>query len=360
MVRSTLRQLYVLLSVALREVQWALPAVTDELAAWRQRVLQIPDAELRADAINALEAKRGHTDGAALFSILAVGRSVGLLRLLSAYELIWDFLDTVDERGARFNGVRNGRQLHLALVDALDQTRLVSDHYRYHPWKRDGGYLRALLESCRMESSSLASYKLLRRSLLCEAWHAQVLALNHDTDPHRRDAALRLWASSELACDRQLWWWERTGAASASLTVHALLAIASRKDCDRLTAERVHRAYSTWISAATTMLDSYADQVEDDASGNHSYIAHYETHPVAIRRVTQLLEASIWDARGLPDAQRHVLIVSCMAAMYLSKPSSRRAEVRESRQVLASAAGWLTILLLPLMRLWRLYAKSPT
>lgn len=358
--RSTIRQLYVLFSAGVSEVGWALPAVTDELSAWRQRALQIPDAELRADALSALQGKRGHTDGAALFSILAVRRSRGLLRVLSAYELIWDFLDTVDEHGARFGGVRNGRQLHLALLDALDQSRLVSDYYRYHPWKRDGGYLRALLEACREQTAWLPSYELVRPRLLREAWHAQVLALNHDTDPRRRDTELQVWASNELAWDLPMWWWERTGAASASLTVHALLAMGSRKDCDQLTAERVQRAYSTWISAATTMLDSYADQAEDHASGNHSYIAHYGSNPVATRRVTRLLEASIQDAADLPDAQRHVLIVSCMAAMYLSKPSSRRREVRASRQALASAAGWLTILLLPLMRLWRLYAKSPT
>lgn len=349
-----------LFSTAVGEVQWALPAVTRELGRWRQRALQIPDAELREDALSALNGKRGHADGAVLFSILAGRRSGGLLRVLSAYELIWDFLDTADEHGARFGGVRNGRQLHLALVDALDHSRQVSDYYGHHPWKRDGGYLRALLGACREGSGRLASYEVVRPRLLREAWRAQVLALNHDTDSCRRDAALRSWASSELACDRPLWWFERTGAASASLTAHALLAIAYRKDCDRLTAERVQRAYGGWISAATTMLDSYADQIEDRASGNHSYIAHYGASHAATRRVRRLLRASLHDARSLPDAQRHVLIVSCMAAMYLSKPSSCGEELRESRRALASAAGWLTIFLLPLMRLWRLYAKSPT
>jgi tetraprenyl-beta-curcumene synthase len=350
----------VLVSAVVSELQHGLPAVTGELAAWRRRALQIPDAEIRADALSALAGKRGHTDGAVLFSILAARRSRGLLRVLSAYELIWDFLDTADEHATKFGGVRNGKQLHLALFDALDPSCPASDYYRYHPWKRDGGYLRALLEACREGSGWLASYELVRPLLLREGWHAKVLAFNHDTDPYRRDAALQEWASSELATDRPLWWFERTGAASASLTIHALLAISSRKDCDRLTAERVQRAYSGWISAATTMLDSYADQVEDRASGNHSYISHYGSSQAATSRVCRLLRAGIQDAGVLPDAQRHVLIVSCMAAMYLSKPSSAGRELRRDSQALASAAGWLTIFLLPFMRLWRLYAKSPT
>lgn len=356
--RSTVRQLRVLFSAAISEVQHGLPAVTGELAAWRWRALQIPDAQIRADALSALAGKRGHTDGAVLFSILAKRHCRGLLHVLSAYELIWDFLDTADEHGAKFGGVRNGRQLHLALVDALDQSRPASDYYRYHPWKRDGGYLRALVEACREGSGWLPSYERIRPLLLREGWRAQVLALNHDTDPSRRDTALRAWASRELACDRPLWWFERTGAASASLTIHALLVIGSRKDCDSLVAQRVQRAYSGWISAATTMLDSYADQVEDRASGNHSYISHYGSSQVATARICRLLRAGIQDAGMLPDAQRHVLIVSCMAAMYLTKSSAR--ELCSGRRALASAAGRLTIVLLPFMRLWRLYAKSPT
>jgi tetraprenyl-beta-curcumene synthase len=358
--RSTAGQLCVLLRAAAAEICWALPAVSSEVAQWRWLALQIPDAEIRGDALSALADKRGHTDGAALFSILAACRDRGLLRLLAAYELIWDFLDTADEHGQRFGGVRNGRQLHLALIDALEPSCQATDYYRYHPWQDDGGYLRTLVATCRLGAGRLVSYAPVRRPLLREAWHAQVLALNHDTDRRRREAALRAWAESELARESPLWWFERTAAASASLTIHALLALASAKDCDPLEVERVRSAYAGWISVATTMLDSFADQVEDRLSGNHSYISYYQCGDQATRRVRRQLNAGIADAGALPDAQRHVLIVSCMAAMYLSKPSPRGRRRHADWLALARAGGWLTIGLLAPMRLWRLYAKSAT
>ena len=89
----------------------------------------IPDAPIREDALNSIERKRGHTDGAALFWILPRHRDLNLLRLLVAYEIIWDFLDSANERAARA-GPANGRQLHLALIEALDPVAPISDYYR--------------------------------------------------------------------------------------------------------------------------------------------------------------------------------------------------------------------------------------
>ena len=114
---------------------------------------------------SALANKRGHTDGAAFFSILPRARDVTLLRLLVAYEIIWDFLDSVNERGATAGQV-NGRQLHLALVDALDPQRPITDYYRHHPWHDDGGYLRALVEVCREAARELPSYERVRPLLV--------------------------------------------------------------------------------------------------------------------------------------------------------------------------------------------------
>ena len=66
----------------------------------------------------------------------------------------------------------------------------MSDYYRYHPWREDGGYLRALVEACRRGCAALPSYGRVRPLVVREARRAQVLALNHDTEPLGRDAAL--------------------------------------------------------------------------------------------------------------------------------------------------------------------------
>jgi tetraprenyl-beta-curcumene synthase len=167
--------------------------VSREVRVWRERALQIPDEAIRQDALRSIAHKRGHTDGAALFWILPRRRHHDLLRLLVTYELIWDFLDCLNERGAS-EGTANGRQLHQALIEALDPAAAISDYYRFHPWQDDGGYLRSLVESCRRSCAALPCYGRVRPLVLREARRAQVLALNHDLDPGGRDASLRAWA----------------------------------------------------------------------------------------------------------------------------------------------------------------------
>jgi len=53
-----------------------------------------------------------------------------------------------------------------------------------------------------------------------------------------------------------------------------LLALSAEPVCDADIA-RVYNAYFPWISAVTTMLDSYVDEAEDATSGDHAYVTYY-------------------------------------------------------------------------------------
>jgi tetraprenyl-beta-curcumene synthase len=346
------RQVWALLAAASRQLLWGLRGASLELDAWRTRAAAIPTAEIRDDALKSLETKRGHADGAALFWTLPHRRDPALLRLLVRYQVIWDFLDCLNERAAE-RGTRNGRQLHLALVEALDPGAPISDYYRYHPWSEDGGYLRALVDSCRSSCAALPSYGRVRDLVLREARRAQVLALNHDTDPACRDEALRDWAVSEFPRVHALSWFELSSAASASLTILAFLTLASQPVCSDAEIERTCAAYCPWISSAATMLDSFVDQAEDERNGDHRYVAHYGSRAAAKERVDRLVMRSAIEARRLHRGHRHAVITACMVAMYLSKDSARSAEMRASTASFIRAGGSLTRLLLPVLRMWR-------
>jgi tetraprenyl-beta-curcumene synthase len=341
------------LAAAIRELFWGLRAVSSEIDAWRTRALAIPDAPIREDALSSIDRKRGHTDGAALFWILPPRRDLNLLRLLVTYELIWDFLDSLNEHGA-CEGTTNGRQLHKALVEALDPATPISDYYRYHPWRDDGGYLRNLVEACRSGCAALPSYGRVRPFVVREAERAQVLALNHDIDPGCRDQALKAWAARECSDERRLAWFELSGAASASMTVHAFLALAAQPACTEADMQQTRAAYFPWMSAATTMLDSYVDQAEDEVNGDHRYISHYADEATAGERVRDLVTRSAREARRLRNGHRHAVITACMVAMYLSKDSARTPEMRATTADIVHAGGTLTRALLPILRLWRI------
>jgi tetraprenyl-beta-curcumene synthase len=315
------------------------------------RASMIPDLAIREDALNSLDHKRGNAEGAALFWTIPRTRSLALLRVLVVCQILWDFLDSVNERGAAA-GQANGQQLHLALIDALDLDRPISDYYRYHPWCEDGGYLRSLVEACRESCAQLPSYRQLRTPLIQEATRAAVQGINHELDPIFRDRALRDWAAKEHYQQFEVDWFELTAAASASLTVHALLALAAEPTCTKSDIDQTRAAYFPWIAAISTMLDSYVDYVDDTAHGNHSYVAHYGDLACAAKGTHRLIQRSIEQARTLPSGDRHELIIGCMVAMYLSKDNARTDAMRVTSGLLLPVDDSFTKTLLPILRLW--------
>jgi tetraprenyl-beta-curcumene synthase len=344
-----------------RELIWGLRLVSKEVERWRAQAAQIPDPELRADALTALTRKRGNINGAGLFWTLPDRRNRDLLEVLVAYEILADYLDCVSEHGAE-EGLANGRQLHLALVEALDPDAEICDYYRHHHAGDDGGYLRTLVESCRAHCAALAGYEEVRPFLLRAARLSAVLAINHEPDPGLREQALQEWdrgqqveqarrQSDTPGANR---WYERTAGASAWLTVLAMLALAAEPAPAARAAEQTYAAYLDWISPAGAMLDSYGDIAEDTAGGEHSYIAHYPNMEIAVERVSELVRRSRSEARALGGGARHDVIAACMIAFYLSKDSVRTPELRRSTRKLCRAGGPLVALLAPALRVWRM------
>ncbi len=344
-----------------RELIWGLRLVSREVEGWRARAAQIPDPELRADALTALTRKLGNINGAGLYWTLPEERNRDLLGVLVAYEILADYLDCVSERTAGL-GLTNGRQLHLALVEAIDPGAEMSNYYRHQPSSDDGGYVRTLVESCRAHCAALPGYEEVRPLLSRAADLSALLAINHEPDPAVREQALQEWDADreaeqperEPARRGEQAWYERTAGASAWLTVLAMLALAAEPTVTANAAEQTYAAYLGWIAPAGAMLDSYGDIVEDAAGGEHSYIAHYPSMEVAVERVNELVRRARREAQALPGGARHDVIAACMIAFYLSKDSVRAPEMRQSTRKLRCAGGPLVGLLVPVLRLWRL------
>ena len=353
----TRRQLRALLGAVTRELSWGLPRVVRELRQWRARALEIPQGVLRQDALNAIDHKRGNTHGAALFSVLPGARSPCLLRLLVTYQVMWDFLDCASESAAGA-GEANGLQLHLALVDALDPSRPICDYYALHPWSEDAGYLRALVEACRQCCSELPSFQKVQPVLLREAMRANVQAINHDVDAVRREIELRSWVAREYPGHHEVSWFELAGAAGAGLAIYALFVLASEPICTGTDIDRAYHAYFPWTSALATMLDSFVDQADDQANGDHCYVAYYKTVEEATRRIDRLTRRCLRETHDLRNSEGHTLIAASMIAMYLSRDSARTHAMRHRARRIARAGGSLTRALLPILRIWRIACRQ--
>ncbi|HEY8304837.1 MAG TPA: DUF2600 family protein, partial [Solirubrobacteraceae bacterium] len=238
--------------------------------------------------------------------------------------------------------------------EAIDVERPISDYYRHHPWRDDGGYLISLVEACRYGCAMLPAYTSVRPLLIRAATLAQVQGLNHESDLALRELILEAWAAQEGDGGSGLGWYETAGAASAWLTVLALMAVAAESSPPTGHAYAVFLAYFPWIALAATLLDSYDDLFEDEVNNTYSYLARYGSFDVMVRRIDELVRRATHEARMLHNGERHAVIVASMIALYLSKDSVRRPEMVDASRTLLRSGGPLAMLLAPVLRAWRL------
>jgi tetraprenyl-beta-curcumene synthase len=346
------RQTAALVAVATRELTWVIPNVTREVRRWHAAALRAPSKALRDDATLTLERERLNTEGASLFAILPRHRDVELLRVLAAYQITLDYLDTISERPSD-DPLGNGRQLHLALTESVDPGGPISDYYRLHPQREDGGYLSGLVELCRAGCLRLPSFELVRARVLRAAHLGTVQVPNHDPCETRRTTGLRAWVKRELPGESELTWFELTAAASSSLWTLALLALAADPHLQEDDVSEAEAVYFPWINAASTLLDAFVDQRSDREEGNHSYVEHYDSPSEMVERLCEIVYRSAHGARQLRNGERHALIATGMVSMYLSKESARSPELLPATRRIAQAAGSLPRVQLPIMRTMR-------
>ncbi len=305
----------------------------------------------------ALDHKRGNTHGAALFSVIPRQRSRPLLRLLTTYQVLWDFLDSLSEtwRGLTPDDTRH---LHLALVDAVDPETPMRDYYAQLTFPDDGGYLRSLVETCRNCCRALPSFHKAAPVLQTEARRIGVQAINHAAEPAHVPLALRDWVTREYPGTHEVAWFELAAAAGANLAIYALFALAAEARCSSARIEDTYRAYFPWTGALATMLDGFVDQFDDARHGEHCYVAYYQSPDDATTQISRLVRRCLSETHSLKNSERHTLVAASMVAMYLSRDSARASSLSMASQQIAQAGGSLTCALLPVLRLWRVASKS--
>jgi tetraprenyl-beta-curcumene synthase len=287
----------------------------------------IPDPLLREDALTAHCQKAANSEGLAAMAVLApASRRAALAGSLVSYQLLLDYLDGVSERPCD-DPVANGLCLHRAFEVALDPDAEHDDYYRHAAARADGGYLVALIESCRAPLRELPSYAtarlaLLRQARLCR----ESQALNHAQHFAPIDDQIAAWVartSAEAALEVDLEWWELLAAAAASsLGIGALLALAATPTTAGGDIRSVEAAYFPWASGLNALLDSLVDLDEDPAEASH--LRRYGSMRIAAERMVMFAACARERVRELPDSQTHEAILAAMGALYLVRPEAWR------------------------------------
>lgn len=330
------------------------PQARRELRAWERRARRIPDPVLRTHALRKLRSEAMTAEGAAAFAILSPRPSRHeVVRACIAFEVIYDYVDALAEEPAA-DALADNRLLYGALIAAFAPAVPLVDWYERHPQHDDGGYLRRLVQTCRdalLELPSSACVVDGLHQLAVRAAEAQ--SLQHAATDAVGERALARWAATCQPPDCLLHWWELAAAAGSPLGFYALVAAAARHGMSPTAARAIERAYFPWIAALSWLLESFVDREEDAGTGVYSYVAHYGPVQSAARRLGAIAAHAADDARRLPQAARHTLLLAGMASMYLSHLEASADGSCEVTEAVRSALGGVVTPLLHVLRLRR-------
>jgi tetraprenyl-beta-curcumene synthase len=243
-----------------------------------------------------------------------------VVRAVVAFQTTYDYVDTLSEQ-ASVDPIANGRQLHLALVSALEIGTVQPDYYR-HCKRHDDGYISNLVQTCRDALRALPSYTAVAASAVRAA--SGIVAyqsLNHDQagGPPR---ALARWGARVTPAGSGLRWWEAAAGCASSMTVFALIAAAAKPELSEAETAATEVAYTPWVSALHVLLDSLIDRAKDLEHGHHNLIGHYSSSAEAAHRLGWIAAHAMQATEALPDGARHATILAAMTSFYLSAPGA--------------------------------------
>jgi tetraprenyl-beta-curcumene synthase len=315
------------------------PQVRRELVVWEQRARGIPDLVLREQALSKLTEERLNPEAAALFAVLTPrAERKRVVSLIVAYQVMYDYLDAVNEQ-ADCAELRNGLQLHRALTEAVLPDLPLSDYYRHHPTRSDGGYVCSLAEACRRIAGTLPSLGrvgqvLARATERC----GQAQSHNHAILAGGEPQLIR-WSLAQAPDGSDYLWWELAAGGISCLAIHALLACAGDPEIVSNDALELDAAYFPAICAISALLDSLADFHGDADSANHSFVARYrDSAHVAERLIAIAAEASEQISR-LRHRRRHAILLAAVCAYYVSNRSVEEGFPALAAERLTDVAG---------------------
>jgi tetraprenyl-beta-curcumene synthase len=354
------------------------PHVLREARHWRGRAERIPDATLRRLALSTQRQEQGNLEGAAAFAVLAPRpQRACVVRAVVAFQAIYDYVDTLAEQPS-VDPAENGRQLHRALLSALDpdtghpspgQAETIrpgtgrpdryvhTDYYVHSLHKEDGGYLQGLIDACRTAFGALPSHTSLTAPALAAVQRIVTFqGLAHDGEDGLQDAwrAFSVWADAQTPQGSGLRWWETAAGAASSLLVLTLIATAAEPSVSEEEISAIARAYFPWIGALHLLLDSLIDKADDIRSDRYSLVDHYASPRELAVRLRAISAEAMRAAQALPNGRQHGLILAAMASFYLSHPQASAPDGAPARaEILAALGEWAA----PAMCLFRLRGR---
>lgn len=319
---SSLDDVFALLAANIDYWLTIVPTARSELKRWRDHARSIPTPVLREQALKKLSTEALNSEGATIFALLAPrANRRRLICLIVAYQAMYDYLDAVNEEPA-FSPLHAGLQLHHALLDTVQRGHSNTNYYANRVGRDDGGYLRALVDTCRDRLSALPCRTAVTPTLVVAIKRcSEAQAHNHAGAVEGYDSLI-YW-SERQAPESVYLWWELAAAGVSSLALHAVLAAAATPGMTSYEAQRIGAAYFPSVCAISALLDSLIDLERDANTTNHRFAAHYISSDHAAERYAAIIVDAETQLSRLQQARRHRVLLAGVLGYYLSAREAR-------------------------------------
>lgn len=300
-----------------------IPAVHHELAYWKDRAGQIPNPELKRQAIASIEHKTFHCEGGAILALMANEDYKKAIKFIVAYQTISDYLDNLCDRSTSLDPA-DFSALHESMADALTLTVQPKNYYRLREDQNDGDYLNELSETCRSVLRELKHYDMIKDYLFELCRYYCDLQIHKHVVPEERVNRLKKWYYSLQKQLPDMEWYEFSACSGSTLGIFCLISYAMRADFKRSDAVHIRNGYFPYIQGLHILLDYFIDQEEDRAGGDLNFCFYYENQEQLFKRLKYFVMEADRHTEELPHKKFHQLINRGLLGIYLSDEKVRK------------------------------------
>ncbi|AGY56652.1 tetraprenyl-beta-curcumene synthase family protein [Gloeobacter kilaueensis] len=294
-----------------------LPLVRRCLNRWLLQARQIPNPELRKQALASLEAKQFHCEGGAIYGLLANRDWQEAVRFIVAYQTISDYLDNLCDRSNSLDP-EDFRALHGSILHALTPSAELSNYYRFRRDQDDGNYLISLVKDCQIILSNTLNYSKVAPTLHELASYYCELQINKHVKLEERIPRLKAWFSLHHKQFPELSWYEFCACAGSTLGIFCLISYSFNQEFPETLTMQVKNSYFPWVQGLHILLDYLIDQEEDRMNNDLNFCFYYSSEDELTARLQQFVEEATKSVASLPHSQFHQLIPQALLGVYLS------------------------------------------
>ncbi|MDE5052367.1 DUF2600 family protein [Niallia taxi] len=222
------------------------PVVHKELNYWTNRATQIPNPELRKQALASIKDKTFQCEAGSVMALISRHEYKVPIKFIVAYQTVSDYLDSHCDRSTSLDP-RDFSALHESKEHALTVGAEASNYYRYREDQDEGGYLKELAKTCRDTLAELGNYEHIKDHLLELCSYYCDLQIHKHVYVEERIPRLQSWFNGNKHAIPEMEWYEFSACSGSTLGIFCLVSYALRKDFEPSYSSNIREGYFPYI-----------------------------------------------------------------------------------------------------------------